>query len=900
MDSTTTTKLATAEIESSKMSNGDSKSASDFQSLDAKIDMLQTKLLPPIPHLLQVPTRDPYMGARPWETNRNTPFEGWEWEHLQYMTLVPGDCRGVARPKGGWEEEMNARSPYNMSRSRSGTATPRSERDPNKPRSKISLADYKNGIRATKKPVESQPTVDADKDKGSVKTAKTEPSKIAQNGNVEPKMYVISILLLYCLRMLTDLCSSVTPKPAEPIKAADAPKPSMPAPSEKHSALQTSKVLDNALPSKPREMQTPQAVKIQNPRPEAAQLPPKPSEPRSQLKRPLEKSDQSQPEKRMKVEFKASPRPLSSSHQRHPSDPMSKIVGTDVRSKPLTPKPVLSASKGMNDISPEKPVDARKALKPLPEPMSQAKEKSPASKIPEMPRLLSPLPEYLTSPNPAGFGSSQNATSDESAKLGHASHAKSPVKKAVAATPPPKEKERPEKISNSSLRLPELLPKELPPNVEEMLSKTRLLAPAKKLGTVQARRERSRNPDTPGVARKAPKLSAAEKRRLSRESDSPTGKAEEPEHRLLVKLKYRKQYAKSIERILKTKPVPNREVAELTNGIVAAKPSASKLKVNESKRPRLQDDQPDASAKRTKLPAKIDSEKQVAPSTRLTAAFKSPAIPPPSSQKLSDIPKNISKNTPKKSEAVKSGVIRKMDSNEGNASTPLSETTSTPASTERPRTNGHDSSAAEIDNLKRIHAQYAQLGTTLKRKRDQFLHDNDHQMASIAGTESLIAYLVSFDAFDRLCRLRHRPNTGGNWPTLFPLLLRIHEHAKNFPVLDMLIFLVGGVASDALLAVHSKRLSEDTSSSSAESLLFHQEMTTNINRRRDLWDRYYAKCQELFQQHPEQMVDGTALSFVRCAGGQDRPISTIKVEASKILREFIANQGVTWDMKLDF
>jgi len=897
MDSTKTPKLATTEMEPSKISNGDSKSASAFQSLDAKIDMLQSKLLPPIPHLLQVPTRDPYMGARPWETNRNTPFEGWEWEHLQYMTLVPGDCRGVARPKGGWEEEINARSPYNMSRSRSGTATPRSERDPNKPRSKISLADYKNGIRAAKKPVESQATVDADKDKGSGKTAKTEPPKIAQNGNVEPKRYAINILLLYCLRMLTDLCSSVPPKPAESIKAADAPKPSMPAPSEKPSALQTSKALDNALPSKPRETQTPQAVKIQNPRPEGAQLPPKPSEPKSQLKRSFEKSDQSQPEKRMKIESKPSPQPLNSSHQRHPSDPMSKIVGTDVRSKPSTPKPALSASKGVNDISPEKPADAKKDLKPLPEPMSQAKEKSPAPKIPEMPRLLSPLPEYLTSPNPVGFGSNQNVTSDKSAKLGHASHAKSPVKKAAHATSPQKEKERPEK--NSPFRLPELLPKELPPNVEEMLSKARQSAPAKKLGTVQARRERSRNPDTPGVARKAPKLSAAEKRRLSRESDSPTGKAEEPAHILLVKLKYKKQYAKSIERILKTKPVPNREVAELTNGIVAAKPSASKPKVNESKRPRLRDDQPEPSAKRTKLPAKLDSEKQVASSTPLTAAFKSPAIPPSSYQKFSDVPKNTLKNTPKKGEVVKSGATRKMDSNEGNASTPPSETISTPASAERPRTNGHDSSA-EIDNLKRTHALYTQLGTTLKRKRDQFLLDDDHQMASIAGTESLIAYLVSFDAFDRLCRLRHRPNTGGNWPTLFPLLFRIHEHAKNFPVLDIVIFLLGGVASDALLAVHSKRLSEDTSSGSAESLLFRQEMTTNINRRRDLWDRYYAKCQELFQQHPEQMADGTALSFVRCAGGQGRPISTIKVEASKILKEFIANQGLTWDMKLDF
>lgn len=180
-------------MDRAKTPNGDSNLSPAMQAVNATIDKLKSKLLPPIPHLLSVPTSDPYRGSLPWETHRNSPFEAYEFDDLQYMTLIPGDNRGVARPRGGWEDEINARSPYNVSRSRSGTTTPQQgERGSAKPRSKMSLADYKSGKRVPKTSAESQlPSGEAnrDKDKENVKVAdKAQLGRAAQNGTTQ---YVI-------------------------------------------------------------------------------------------------------------------------------------------------------------------------------------------------------------------------------------------------------------------------------------------------------------------------------------------------------------------------------------------------------------------------------------------------------------------------------------------------------------------------------------------------------------------------------------------------------------------------------------------------------------------------------------------------------------------------------------
>lgn len=184
--------LPSKTMDHAKTPNGDSNLSPAMQAVNATIDKLKAKLLPPIPHLLSVPTSDPYRGSRPWETHRGSPFDAHEYDELQYMTLVPGDNRGVARPRGGWEDEINSRSPYNVSRSRSGTATPQQgERGVAKPpRSRISLADYKSGKRAPRPSTESQPpAAESSRDKENVKVAtKAEPAKAAQNGAVQ---YVI-------------------------------------------------------------------------------------------------------------------------------------------------------------------------------------------------------------------------------------------------------------------------------------------------------------------------------------------------------------------------------------------------------------------------------------------------------------------------------------------------------------------------------------------------------------------------------------------------------------------------------------------------------------------------------------------------------------------------------------
>jgi hypothetical protein len=120
--------------------NGSHFDASAFERSERSIEFIVQQILPNIPHLVSVPTKTPYVREFPNE-NLNTPFDDWEVQNLQHMTLVSDGNRGVAFVRGDWLEDHNLASPY--SGFRSGTATPRSERDANRIRIKMSLADYK-------------------------------------------------------------------------------------------------------------------------------------------------------------------------------------------------------------------------------------------------------------------------------------------------------------------------------------------------------------------------------------------------------------------------------------------------------------------------------------------------------------------------------------------------------------------------------------------------------------------------------------------------------------------------------------------------------------------------------------------------------------------------------------
>ncbi|ELR10174.1 hypothetical protein GMDG_04568 [Pseudogymnoascus destructans 20631-21] len=843
--------------------NGDSNISPTMEAINGAIDRLKSKFLPPIPHLLYVPTSDPYRGSRPWETHRNSPFEAYEYDDLQYMTLVTGDNRGVARPRGGWEDEINSRSPYNVSRSRSGTATPQQgERGGAKPRSRITLADYRSGKRVPKPSSESQqPAGESSRDKDNVKVAiKSEPAKAAQNGAVH----------------------SSDGRRSGAVKNEDAPRPSdSRLPQSKPAAPQAKDNDRHAPPPKAREQQNttpkPTSMKQGMSRP----LPHKPAESNHAPKRPLEKPEQSQPEKRLKVEPKHTPSGAAKGHQRNTSDPLSRLFGTAPKSKPSNPKQSQPTSV---DNTQTTRVDDKKAPERGPASGSKAKDTQSATRVPEMPKLLSPLPEYLTSPTLVSFSSGHGV--EKSSNNGR--HSPSTMK---AESSSAKRKEQSKKTS--PFRLPELLPRELPPNVEELLAKSKQ-PPTRKLDTVQARHEKSRNPDTPGVARKAPKLSAAEKRRASKASDtSPPEITYEPS-RQTVKLKYKKSMTKDIQRILKMKPMPNRAVLELADGIVPEKPAVSKARAAESKRPRpVPDEQPELSIKRAKVPAKIDSDK--AATGQLLPPFKSPGQPPTSGKKLP----SASKVTPKKGDAMKSVAMRRVDSADDNTLTPKTGATSTPASMEKPRQNGGDKSA-EVDRCRAANMKYSEMGKTLKRKRDVYIHSKENQLATLAGAESLLAYLVAFDAFDTQYRKMGRPNTGDNWLSLFPLLQANHDHGKMHLHLDIVILLIGGVATNALLAVHNQRFAKETPSNSPDYLRFRDAMSENIRRSREFWAQYHMACEEVASREPEAVREGGGMAFVCAPGGQALPVKTVKVEAARMLREYVKKHKLEWEMQVDF
>jgi hypothetical protein len=134
--------------------NGLDFDASAFERSERRIDYIVQQILPSIPHLVSVPTKTPYVREFPNE-NHNTPFDDWEVQDLQHMTLVSENNRGVAWVRGDWQDEPNFASPY--SGLRSGTATPRSERDANRIRTKISLADYKAIGGSNKRPATTTP-----------------------------------------------------------------------------------------------------------------------------------------------------------------------------------------------------------------------------------------------------------------------------------------------------------------------------------------------------------------------------------------------------------------------------------------------------------------------------------------------------------------------------------------------------------------------------------------------------------------------------------------------------------------------------------------------------------------------------------------------------------------------
>lgn len=575
-------------------------------------------------------------------------------------------------------------------------------------------------------------------------------------------------------------------------------------------------------------------------------LPPRPqSPPRSNpepKKRPLEFGE-THPEKRVKIGHVEAKPPLNSQKdalrkpetavsetKSHPSKPQKASVAA---ASPLPKKPVVTT----------RPTDTKA--------QTSKSSNSSSDKPLEIPPLLSPLPPDLgPSPEPQfPFVAAKKSDSDKitppktpSQKKGLGSDTivvKPPhLKSNVAASSSPLSD--PPKSTPPPFVLPRLLSPGLPDVVEEEL--LRLQQKSATLNTVEARHEKARLPDTPGVARKTPKAKGGArvghppKREKAESSKLPTVPESEAKKSLIIKIPYKKRNAIHIQRILALTQKPRGQMEKLEVGERLARerstsaaplpkddsesdedvplsksrstktPAAAPATTNK-KRPSDSSDRNEPAPKRSKLP-EIDVAKV---STPITPAFKSPALSAPASAQ-----KSLA--TPKKGDAMKSVVMRRVDSNDGLARTPQTTSISTPASAEKPRPNGIEQRPnPELDKQRADEAKFYPMGTMLKRKMDSIISpknrdpstsvsDSERKAGLCIGVESLMAYMLAFHARDRIAHLRSNPPDPGSWDGFLKLQAFLEHATRPYVELHALIEQMGAVAREMLNRVFMEHL----------------------------------------------------------------------------------------------
>jgi hypothetical protein len=383
--------------------------------------------------------------------------------------------------------------------------------------------------------------------------------------------------------------------------------------------------------------------------------------------------------------------------------------------------------------------------------------------------------------------------------------------------------------------LPRLLSPDLPEIVEEELLRLQQKSAAT-LNTVEARHEKARLPDTPGVARKTPKVKPKgaivghppKKEKVVAESSKlATVHERESKKSLIVKIPYKKRNAIHIQRILaltqkprgqmekleagerlarerSTSAAPPKDDSESEEDVPLAKGRATKApsaptSTRSKKRPSDSADQP--APKRPKLPENVDIAKA---STPVAPAFKSPALSAPPSAQKSLLA------TPKKGDAMKSVAMRRVDSNDGLARTPQNPSTSTPASAEKPRANGIDQRPnPELDRQLADEVKFYPMGTMLKRKMDSLISprnrdskdpvpDSERKAGLCIGVESLMAYMLAFHARDRIAHLRGQPPNCQSWDGWLKLQFFLLGSTKHYTELHALIEQMGAVAREML------------------------------------------------------------------------------------------------------
>jgi hypothetical protein len=430
-----------------------------------------------------------------------------------------------------------------------------------------------------------------------------------------------------------------------------------------------------------------------------------------------------------------------------------------------------------------------------------------SNSINTMPPLLSPLPAGLLSPDHPSLEGDTVSHSSKPNQITPPSSAKSKTADAGPA-------ELAHHDVVSPLESPIDMPPLLSPLPEWWMEKIGIDAEklrlhdseiqATTIATLGARRERSRQPDTPGVARKTTKSNKA-KSTLAKDVATDPGSSTSTKtggnidvlnkklefnrmdrEKLLVKLKYGKRNSKAIIRLLQMTARPAAAAGSEARkharmGDDPEEPSTKRNKVANNDAPlsipsgtdarkyaRLADDAEQPSTKRLKVANKEgpaanssgsevkkharqadDAEEPATKRSKVTGNIdvqraRTPVTPNAQSPAPSITQKTFS--TPKKGDAMKSVAMRRVDSNDGQVLTPHGGSVSTPASIEKPRTSGGDSKYAELDALKAAHTKYAAIGTMLKRQADQILKIKEKDPGPVSDEEKRLGAVIAIES----------------------------------------------------------------------------------------------------------------------------------------------------------
>ncbi|KAI9840501.1 MAG: hypothetical protein M1837_001561 [Sclerophora amabilis] len=340
-------------------------------------------------------------------------------------------------------------------------------------------------------------------------------------------------------------------------------------------------------------------------------------------------------------------------------------------------------------------------------------------------------------------------------------------------------------------------------------------------------------------------------------SKPKTDKVETKGRKVIVRMKYGKEHRKTVERLLKTRPQPqkNREPPSTKKeaasedqikrdnelqkkdfttpekGRVAQrddrlkdktkgdsqpprKPNAESMEKARSqpqpsageKRPRAVEEQrgQDQSTKRQKAPEKSDVYKN--PRTPVPAAIKSPVVSHQSSAEKSQIP------TPSKD--IKAKAMRRVESSDVRATTPQGVGDSVGQnnrSTSEARQN-------EMRDWRTENREKRELGRAIKLQAEKLLRcqtegnpleDKAFKRGAALAVESILCYILAFMADDNSRRLMSQPGTVENWRSLIPLWNYVERKCQPIPHLHGLCLQLGAVVREVVHFLDRNSLTND-------------------------------------------------------------------------------------------